>query len=139
MRQWLIGLGMLVAATGARAGSWTCADQAEMLAGSFYFVLSRCAATGTYTTAGDSVGDGTAAALGTQLCNSAQRTPRGVLVSSTANSAGLSTFVATWDQTTSKLMLATASATPTPGTPLAQVANGTALTGYTIRMIAVCQ
>jgi hypothetical protein len=139
MRQWLIGLGMLGAATAAQAGSWTCSEQVETLAGSFYLVLSRCAAAGTYTTAGDPMGDGSAAAAGTQLCNSAQRHPRGVLVGNTSNSVGANTFVATWDQSTMRLMLATAPATGAPGTPLVQVANGTALTGYTIRMITVCQ
>lgn len=139
MRRWLIALGVLVGATVASAGSWTCAEQTETLAGSFYLVLSRCAATGTYTTAGDPMGDGSAAAAATQLCNSAQRSPRGVLVGNTATGAGANTFVGTWDQSTMRVMLATAPATPAPGTPLAQVASGTSLTGYTLRMIAVCQ
>jgi hypothetical protein len=138
MRQWLIGLGMLGAATAAQAGSWTCSDQVEMLAGSFYLVLSRCSAAGTYTTAGDPMGDGSAKAVGAQLCNSAQRHPRGVLVGNTANNQGADTFVATWDHSTMRVMLATAGAAGAPGTPLVQVANGTALTGYTLRMIAVC-
>jgi hypothetical protein len=138
MRHWLIGLGMLGAATAAQAGSWTCSDQVETLAGSFYLVLSRCSAAGTYTTAGDPMGDGSAKAVGAQLCNSAQRHPRGVLVGNTANNQGADTFVATWDHSTMRVMLATAGAAGAPGTPLVQVANGTALTGYTLRMIAVC-
>ena len=125
MRQWLIGLGLCVAASGAQAGSWTCSDQAETLAGSFYLVLSSCAATGTYTTAGDPMGDGTLQGAGRQLCNSAARTARGVMVGNTATGAGATTFVATWDQSTAKVMLATAPVTGAPGTPLVQVANGT--------------
>jgi hypothetical protein len=139
MRQWLLGLGMLAAATAASAGTWTCSDQVETLAGSFYLVLSRCSASGTYTTAGDAMGDGSAGAAGTQLCNSAQRHPRGVMVGNTANNAGADTFVATWDQSTMRIMLATAGAAGAPGTPLVQVANGTALDGFTLRMIAVCK
>jgi microcompartment protein CcmK/EutM len=139
MRHWLIGLGLLLGASAAAAGSWTCTEQTESLAGSFYLVLSRCSASGTYTTAGDVMGDGSTAAVGTNLCNSAQRMARGVLVGNTANAAGANTFVATWDQSTSKVMLATAPTTPAPGTPLAQVASGTSLAGFTLRMIAVCQ
>jgi hypothetical protein len=139
MRQGLIGLGLLVGATAASAGSWTCSDQVEAVAGSFYLVVSRCAASGTYTTAGDPMGDGSSGAAGTQLCNSAQRHPQGVMVGNTANNKGAETFVATWDQSTMKVMLATAPATGAPGTPLVQVATGTALDGFTLRMLAVCK
>jgi hypothetical protein len=138
MRQGLMGLALLLAASTAAAGSWTCSDQVETLAGSFYLVLSRCAATGAYTTAGDPVGDGSAGAAGTNLCHSAQRHPRGVMVGSTANNKGADTFAATWDQSSMRVMLATAGATGAPGTPLAQVAAGTALDGFTLRMLAVC-
>lgn len=138
MRHWLTGLGLLVAASSAPAASWTCSDQVETLAGTFYLVLSRCSASGTYTTAGDPMGDGSAGAAGTNLCHAAQRHPRGVMVGNTANNQGADTFVATWDQSTHRVMLATASATPTPGTPLAQLASGTALDGFTLRMLAVC-
>jgi len=130
--------GLLLAATVAHAGSWTCGDQVETLAGSFYLVLSRCTASGTYTTAGDAMGDGSAGALGAQVCNSAARHPKGVLVGSTANNKGADTFVATWDQSTLRVMLATAPPTGAPGTPLVQVANGTPLAGFTLRMLAVC-
>jgi hypothetical protein len=139
MRHGLIGLGLLLAASTATAASWTCSDQVETLAGTFYLVLSRCSASGTYTTAGDPLGDGSPGAAGTQLCGSAQRHPRGVLVGNTANNAGADTFVATWDQSTQKVMLATAPVTGAPGTPLVQVASGTALAGFTLRMVAVCQ
>src|SRR4030095_14379675 len=126
MRQWLIGLGMLAVATAAQAGSWTCSEQVETLAGVFYLVLSRCSASGTYTTAGDAMGDGSAGAVGINLCNSAQRMARGVMVGNTSNSAGANTFVATWDQSTMRLMLATAPATGAPGTPLVQGASAPA-------------
>jgi hypothetical protein len=139
MRQWLIGLGLLVGASAASAGSWTCSDQVEAVAGSFYLVVSRCAASGTYTTAGDPMGDGSSGAAGAQLCNSAQRHPQGVMVGNTANNKGAETFVATWDQSTMRVMLATAPATAAPGTPLVQVATGTALDGFTLRMLAVCK
>jgi hypothetical protein len=139
MRQWLIGLGMLGAASAAGAAQWSCSDQVETLAGSFYLVLSRCSAAGPYTTAGDPMGDGSAKAAGTQLCNSAARHPQGVLVGNTANEKGANTFVATWDQSSMRVMLATAPATGAPGTPLVQVANGTSLDGFTLRMLAVCK
>jgi hypothetical protein len=139
MRQWLIGLGMLAVASAAGAAQWSCSDQVETLAGSFYLVLSRCSAAGTYTTAGDPMGDGSAKAVGAQLCNSAARHPAGVMVGSTANNRGADTFVATWDQSTMRVMLATAGAAGAPGTPLVQVASGTALDGFTLRMLAVCK
>jgi hypothetical protein len=139
MRQWLIGLGMCAVASAAGAAQWSCSDQVETLAGTFYLVLSRCSAAGTYTTAGDPMGDGSAQAAGAQLCNSGARHPAGVMVGSTANNKGADTFVATWDQSTMRVMLATAPATGAPGTPLVQVASGTALDGFTLRMLAVCK
>ncbi|HSS55493.1 MAG TPA: hypothetical protein VLK79_12675 [Gaiellales bacterium] len=139
MRQWLIGLGMLGVATATQAATWTCSDQVEALAGSFYLVVSRCEAAGAYTTAGDTMGDGSAGAVGAQLCNSAQRHPQGVMVGNTADNKGAKTFAATWDQSSLRIMLATAPATGAPGTPLAQVASGTALDGFTLRMLAVCK
>jgi hypothetical protein len=139
MRQWLIGLGMLAMATTASAATWTCVDQTVEIQQKTYFVASRCSAAGTYTTGGDTFGDGSAGATGTQLCGSAQRILRGAMVSNTSNSAGAQTFVATWDQTSGKVTLATAPVTGAPGTPLVQVASGTAIDGYTIRALAWCQ
>jgi hypothetical protein len=139
MWQWLIGLGMLALATAASAATWTCVDQTVEIQQKTYFVASRCSAAGTYTTGGDTFGDGSAAGVGSAICGSAQRIVRGAMVSNTSNAAGVQTFVATWDQTSGKVTLATAPATGAPGTPLVQVAAGTAIDGYTIRVLAWCQ
>jgi hypothetical protein len=130
---WWTGLA-LVALTGTApaAVTWTCDKKAETVVASAYIVASVCSASGTYTTGGDAV---TAAAL----CGSGARQPLLVMVSSSANAVGASTFVATYDQTTGGLMLATAAATPAPGTPLAQVAAGTSVTGFTLRALAFCK
>jgi hypothetical protein len=138
MRQGLIGLGLLLTASTATAASWTCSDQTSEMFQKTYFVASRCSAAGTYTTGGDSFGDGSAGAVGAAICGSAQRTPRGVMVSNTSNGAGAQTFVATWDQTSGKVTLATAPVTGAPGTPLVQVAAGTAIDGFTLRVLAFC-
>jgi hypothetical protein len=139
-----IGLAVLalsgcLAATAGEAATWSCPEQSAEPLQKVWFVISRCSAAGTYTTGGDPVGDGTVGSMQTNLCGSAQRAIRGVMVSSTSNNTGADSFVATWDQTTRRLMLATAGATGAPGTPLVQVAAGTSLDGYTLRMLAICQ
>jgi hypothetical protein len=139
MRQWLIGLGMLGAATAAHAATWTCIDQTVEMQQKTYFVASRCSAAGTYSTGGDTFGDGSSAGVGSAICGSAQRILRGAMVSNTSNAAGAQTFVAAWDQSSGKVTLATAPATGAPGTPLVQVAAGTTIDGYTIRVLAWCQ
>ena len=131
-------LGLVAAAAAAEAATWTCSEQVAELQQKTYFVASRCSASGSYTTGGDPVGDGTPQGTAAALCASAQRHVRGVMVSNTSNAAGAFTFVGAWDQTTLKITLATASDTPTPGTSLAQVAAGTSINGYTIRVLAFC-
>lgn len=126
-------LGLLVGAAPVGAAvTWTCERKNEVIAGQSYIVASHCAASGTYTTGGDAI---PAAAL----CGSSQRQPRLVMVSNTANAAGAQTFVATYDATTGRLDLATASETPAADTPLAQVEAGTPVTGFTLRVLAFCQ
>jgi len=130
---WWTGIA-LVALTGVApaAVTWTCDKKSEAIVASSYIVASVCSASGTYTTGGDAV----AAAA---LCGSSARQPLMVMVSSSANAAGASTFVATYDQTSGSIDLATAAGTPAPGTALAQVAAGTTVTGFTLRVLAFCK
>jgi hypothetical protein len=122
-------------ARAAAAATWTCDQKTEILTGQAYLVAARCTASGTYTSGGDGFGN-----AGADLCNSAQRRPTQVIVTSAGDTVADQGYVALSTNATPPLIvLVTATSAPGRAVPLLELTAGTSITGTILRTLAVCQ
>jgi len=123
---------MLACAATAGAATWTCPRRTEVVTTTL--VLVYCQASGTYTTGGDALGGG---GSNTELCNSANRLPTDVVVSTAGSAVTGEGYVVAYRP--GHFLLLTASGNPGTGQALTELAAGTSIDGATFSALVMCK
>jgi hypothetical protein len=128
----LVAAVLLASAASAAAATWTCPRRTEVVTTTL--VLVYCRASGTYTTGGDPMGGG---GPNTELCNSENRFPTDVVVSTAGSAVTGQGYVVAYSP--GHILLLTASGTPGTGQALTELAAGTSIDGATFSALVMCK
>jgi hypothetical protein len=125
---------VLTYAGASSAAVWTCPRRTPVAPTSANVLVVYCRATGTYTTGGDPMGGGGA---NTELCDSENRLPTDVVVSTAASATTGQGYVVAYKP--GAILLLTASGTPGQGQALIELAAGTSIEGATFSAFVLCK